>query len=146
MSLPGTYKAILSAATGPNARNAIQLFPDDGSAVFNAQGAKIVDHLSQLWSCLCLNCTCFVNPIQLPPNSPQFNVDVWTGTNPEGEASGVDCEGWESSLTTQSGDWGVSFSENSGWIQRTVPDLCPNLKHVYCLRVVPALSPSPLLI
>jgi hypothetical protein len=52
----------------------------------------------------------FANGTLLNPASCPGICGVWTGTNPDGTASGNNCLGWTDGSNVQSGDYGDAFS------------------------------------
>jgi hypothetical protein len=57
---------------------------------------------------------------------------VWTGTDPIGNATGVDCSGWKT--RDAEGTMGKAFDTDLGWTQQSNPDSCNEDHRLYCFE------------
>ena len=72
--------------------------------------------------------------------APPSDTDgVWTGTNPDGTATGNDCQGWTSSDASVTGIQGkYSVSDPNLWSNTTLSNgsaqACSSNFHLYCFQ------------
>lgn len=80
------------------------------------------------------------NPLQaageMVPCSAPGNY-VWTGTDPEGNATNLDCNRWMSTSAGVYASNGRFLNTNDGWTTSGCPRPCSLELHIYCVQKVP---------
>jgi hypothetical protein len=59
---------------------------------------------------------------------------VWTGTGPDGRATGYDCNGWKDDTMTYGGDEGNAASAGTAWTRYADPTPCASRPSLYCFE------------
>lgn len=61
------------------------------------------------------------------------DVATWTATNPDGQASGEDCQRWTTNAATQDGIGGNASRSDPGWSAGN-GGACPEARRLYCVE------------
>lgn len=122
--LPGTYVAWLSTNDAPPSSWA-SILVSVARGWVRYDGLPVADTVEDLQ-----NGEVFY-PVLFSEDGTELDVDVATGSNSGGIATGVDCEGWESTTGTASG--GFSSATTDYWTQGN--ELSCGTVYIYCMGV-----------
>lgn len=127
-----TWMAVLSDGNTSANSLAIQL-----PVVNNATPNQVINSASDFFS----NVSTLMNSISydenghLVSNSQDATADTWTGTNHDGSESGVNCDHWKSSSSSDFGTLGSSGTLQTGnWMNQN-NDSCNKMHHIYCINL-----------
>ena len=131
-SLGGTWKAILSIGTvnSPITSRAKGRIGNDWDILTDIHGTP-VESSNDLWdqSGVQLN-----SALEFDEFGNFRNTKVWTGTERDGNSSGVTCNDWTSNSSAVSGIYGESRLPNNGWWIERSNDTCENTYSLYCVE------------
>ena len=152
--IAGTFRAILSDSTDVpfDAAGSIGFFGGELHDLL-ASPNMIVDTTDLLWSGLSLSSPFAYNEY----GQNVGEVKVWTGSTSVGLEAQT-CQGWTSNSSAQSGTYGLTLQNGSGWLSSST-QTCDLSAHLYCVQVrgpvvdeveetptpspTPSVSPSP---
>jgi len=133
--LPGTYKAWLStSANSPAASSFTQ------STLQYVQPDRALTPIAANWTGLTTAALTNGFTFDAQGVAPPSDTDgVWTGTNPDGTATGNDCQGWTVSDANFTGIEGIySASKPTDWSNASLTggsaQACSSNFHLYCFQ------------
>ena len=123
-SLGGTWKAILSTSS-TSAKSRLNVV----SGIQTLNGNRVTGGPGGLWN------TSIDGAISYDENNNWISVDVWTGTSTSGTFKQPACAGWNSSSSSDRGQYGQSNASTSAWIDAGPPSRrsCSARLHLYCI-------------
>jgi len=120
--LPGTFRAWLSDGT------------ESPATRFNRSGFQRTDGRVVARDWADLTDRSLEAPISLDENGEEVLDSVWTATDAQGNAAGVNCQGWTSSAMGDLGSRGISPDTGDSWSLASGNAACSASLRLYCFE------------